>query len=77
MELFIVRQEFSNEIQKMLPKLRGANAYIIGDYNVDLHKAETHRPKADYLDGFYPGGSTPWSHFQLDGRKPALHLLII
>ena len=48
--------EFNNEIKKMLPKLRGANAYIMGDYNVDLLKADTHRPIADYLDGFYTGG---------------------
>ena len=55
---------FSNQIAKMIGQLRGTDAYIMGDLNVDLLKASTHGPTSDYLGefksaGFYPLVSLP------------------
>ena len=58
--------EFNDEIASLLPKLRGLNTYIMGDFNIDLLKAATHRPTADCLEGFYSGGFYP--HISLPTR---------
>ena len=44
--------------------LRGTDAYIMGDFNVDLLRLDAHGPTSDYLgeftsEGFYPLVSLP------------------
>ena len=43
----------------MLRLLRGTNAYILGDFNLDLLRSSTHRPTSDYLGEFTSGGFYP------------------
>ena len=48
----------------VIGQLRRTDAYIMGDFNVDLLKASTHGPSSDYLGefksaGFYPLVSLP------------------
>ena len=47
-----------------MTKLRGANGYIMGDFNIDLIKMGTHGPTSDFIEGvtsvgFYPLISLP------------------
>ena len=51
---------FNTEMARVLTKLRGANGYIMGDFNIDL----THGPTSDFMEGvtsvgFYPLISLP------------------
>ena len=51
---------FNTEMAWVLTKLRGANGYIMGDFNIDL----THGPTSDFMEGvtsvgFYPLISLP------------------
>ena len=49
----------NEELGRVLTKTRGHSVYIMGDFNVDLLKAGSHRPTADFLQGFYEGGFYP------------------
>ena len=47
-----------------MTKLREANGYIMGDFNIDLIKTGTHGPTSDFIEGvtsvgFYPLISLP------------------
>ena len=55
---------YNAEMARTLLLLRGTDAYIMGDFNVDLMKTDTHGPTADFLGeftsaGFYPLVSLP------------------
>ena len=50
---------FGTEMAKVLTKLQGTDAYVMGDFNVDLLKAGTHGPTSDFLGGFTSGGFYP------------------
>ena len=50
---------FKDEISKLMTKLKGVDAYIMGDFNVDLLKTDSHRPTSDCLECFYAGGFYP------------------
>ena len=55
---------FIEDLTQILIKLRGVDAYIMGDYNIDLLKSDSHRPTTDCLEclysrGFYPLISLP------------------
>ena len=54
---------FNTEMAKVLTKLRGTDAYIMGDFNADLLKTGTHGPMSEFFEftsgGFYPLVSLP------------------
>ena len=50
---------FNGKMAGVLAKLRGTNAYITGDFNVDLLKSGTHGPTSDFLGEFTSGGFYP------------------
>ena len=50
---------FNAELARVLGLLRGTDAYILGDFNVDLLKSGTHGPTSDYLGEFTSGGFYP------------------
>ena len=50
---------FNTEMARLLSLLRGTDAYIMGDFNVDLLKTETHGPTSDFMEGFSSGGFYP------------------
>ena len=55
---------FRTELARVLGLLRGTDVYIMGDFNVDLLRLETHGPTSDYMGeftsaGFYPLISLP------------------
>ena len=50
---------FSDEMARVLGKLRGVEGYIMGDFNVDLIKTGTHGPTSDFLEGFTSVGFYP------------------
>ena len=43
----------------MLGQIQGTDAYIMGDFNVDLLRVDTHGPTSDYLGGFTSEGYYP------------------
>ena len=43
---------FSLKMAQVVVKLRGVNRYILGYFNVDLIKVETHAPTSKFLRGF-------------------------
>ena len=47
---------FQDSLAAMLGKVRGLEAYILGDFNVDLLKSGEHRVSSDYLEGFCEKG---------------------
>ena len=50
---------FSTEMVRLLALTRGTDAYIMGDFNVDLLKTSTHGPTSDFMGGFTSGGFYP------------------
>ena len=50
---------FNDEMAQVLSKIGTTEAYIMGDYNVDLLKSGTQRQTSDFLEGFYTGGFYP------------------
>ena len=50
---------FNNELARILGLLRGTDAYILGDFNLDLLRSSTHGPTSDYLGEFISGGFYP------------------
>ena len=55
---------FNTEMARVLRLLRGTDAYVMGDFNVDLLRLDAHGPTSDYLgeftsEGFYPLISLP------------------
>ena len=52
-------QGFSREMARVMTGLRGLDGYIMGDFNVDLLKGETHGPTAEFMEGFMSGGFYP------------------
>ena len=53
---------FKSELARVLTKLREANGYIMGDFNIDLIKMGTHGSTSDFgvtSVGFYPLISLP------------------
>ena len=50
---------YSEEMTRLFAKLRGGNAYIMGDFNIDLLKTDSHRPTTDWLECLYAGGFFP------------------
>ena len=50
---------FNEQMNDIFSKLRGLNAYIMGDFNIDLLKSSGHTPTNDFLQGFYGGGFYP------------------
>ena len=50
---------FNAELARVLGLLRGTDAYILGDFNVDLLRSGTHGPTSDYLGEFTSGGFYP------------------
>ena len=51
--------EFNSKLDQVLSQLRGTEAYIMGDYNIDLLKSDYHGPTTDCLEGFYARGFYP------------------
>ena len=51
--------EFNNELDQILSNIRGQNAYIMGDFNIDLLKSDTHRLTNEFLQGLYAQGFYP------------------
>ena len=51
--------EFNNEVDQILAKIRGTNAYIMGDFNIDLLKNDSHRLTNEFLQGLYTRGFYP------------------
>ena len=49
---------FNVEMARVLALLRGTDAYVMGDFNVDLLKTGTHRPTSDFMGEFTSGVST-------------------
>ena len=52
-------QGFSHEMAKVMTGLSGFDAYIMGDFNVDLLKGETHGPTTEFMQGFMSRGYYP------------------
>ena len=52
-------QGFRDELSRVLTDVRGLDGYIMGDFNIDLLKAETHGPTSDFMEGFMSGGFYP------------------
>ena len=50
---------FNDEMARVLGQVRGTDAYVMGDFNVDLLKLDAHGPTSDYLGGFTSGGFYP------------------
>ena len=50
---------FRDELAHVLGLLRGTDAYLMGDFNVDLLKLGTHGPTSDYFGEFTSGGFYP------------------
>ena len=50
---------FRGELTRVLGLLQGTDAYIMGDFNVDLLKLGTHGPTSDYFGEFTSGGFYP------------------
>ena len=50
---------FNTEMARVLTLLRGTDAYVMGDFNVDLLKSGVHGPTSDFLEGFSSGGVLP------------------
>ena len=50
---------FNEHMNEIFKKVGGLNAYIMGDFNVDLLKADGHKLTNDFLQGFYTGGFYP------------------
>ena len=46
---------FNDELAKVLGRLRGTDAYLMGDFNADLIKLGTHGPTSDLLGEFTSG----------------------
>ena len=51
--------DFNSELARVLTLLRGTEAYIMGDFNVDLLKLDTHGPMSDFMGEFMSGGFYP------------------
>ena len=51
--------EFNAQMAKVLGLLRGTDAYVMGDFNLDLLKAATHGPTSDFLGELTSGGLYP------------------
>ena len=52
-------QGFRDEMDQVLTDVRGLDGYIMGDFNVDLLKAEAHGPTSDFMEGFMSKGFYP------------------
>ena len=52
-------QGFREEMGRALTGIRGLDGYIMGDFNVDLLKADTHGPTSDFMEGFMSRGYYP------------------
>ena len=50
---------FNVELARVLALLRGTDAYLMGDFNVDLLKLNTHGPTSDFMGEFTGGGFYP------------------
>ena len=55
---------FTVEMARVMGLLRGTDAYIMGDFNIDLLKTDTHGPTSEFFGectsgGFYPLVSLP------------------
>ena len=50
---------FGTELARVRGLLQGTDAYLMGDFNVDLLKLETHGPTSDYMGEFTSGGFYP------------------
>ena len=50
---------FNEEMARVLTAARGTDAYILGDFNVDLLKVGTHGPTSDFMEGFSSKGFYP------------------
>jgi len=63
---------FINDITPILNKIAAENKieHLMGDFNIDLLKEDSHRPTHDYLDLVYSCSSRPGS------LSTVLHLLI-
>ena len=46
-------------MSRVLGQIQGTDAYIMGDFNVDLLRVDTHGPTSDYLGGFTLEGYYP------------------
>ena len=46
---------FSDKLAKVLSKLRGMSAYLLGDFNADLIRTSTHGPTSELLGEFTSG----------------------
>ena len=51
--------QFNTGMAGILQKLRGKEAYIMGDFNVDLLKSSLHGSSSEYIEGFYTTGFYP------------------
>ena len=47
------------QLSRVLGLLQGTDAYVMGDFNVDLLKLGTHGPTSDYFGEFTSGGFYP------------------
>ena len=50
---------FSDEMARILAKVRGLDGYVMGDFNVDLVREGTHGPTSDFMGRFMQGGFYP------------------
>ena len=50
---------FRDELARVLGLLQGTDAYLMGDFNVDLLKIGTQGPTSDYFGEFTSGGFYP------------------
>ena len=50
---------FKEQMGQVLSKIGRKEAYIMGDFNIDLLKSHTHQQSSDFLEGFYSGGFYP------------------
>ena len=50
---------FNEQLAQTLGLLRGTDAYLMGDFNVDLLKVSSHGPSADFMEGFTSMGFYP------------------
>ena len=52
-------QGFNEDMGRILTDVRGLDGYVMGDFNVDLLKAETHSQASDFMEGFMSRGFYP------------------
>ena len=49
----------NNKLKEITNKLRAYEVYIMGDFNVDLIKSNSHRQSTEFLEGFYSESMYP------------------